>query len=197
MMGLKHNSYHMILKQIPNAFTFFRCLIIIPFLFLLHQHVFTGAFYLFLFAGLSDCLDGWIARTFNWQSSFGSFLDPAADKLLVAASFISLTLLNKLPAWLVALVFLRDLTISLGVLAWYYFIRQEINFKPTLLSKMNTFLQLSLVVFCLFELAFFEVSAYINDILIGLTALTTAATYLDYVLTWSKKACTTGRPLAK
>ncbi len=161
-----------------------------PFLVFLYQHQFAQAFYLFIFAGFTDALDGWLARNFNWQSPLGSFIDPLADKLLVASSFISLALLGLLPWWLVALVFLRDLTISLGVMAWFWFVHRKLDFKPTLLSKVNTGLQLILVTVCLFELAFFAFNPYLMNGLILVTALTTAATYIDYVCTWGKKAYT-------
>ncbi|HAT9653444.1 TPA: CDP-alcohol phosphatidyltransferase family protein, partial [Legionella pneumophila subsp. pneumophila] len=109
----------MILKHIPNTLTLLRLVLIAPFLMYLFHHEYVKAFYIFIAAGLTDGLDGWLARHFQWQSFFGSFVDPLADKLLVASSFISLALLNSLPWWLVLLVFLRDFTISMGVLAWY------------------------------------------------------------------------------
>lgn len=179
----------MILKHIPNALTLFRLGLIIPFLIFLYQQEYVFAFYSFLLAGITDGLDGWLARYFKWQSFFGSFADPLADKLLVAASFISLALIGSLPWWLVILVFLRDLTISMGVLAWYWFIRQKLNFEPTLLSKFNTIFQLALVTLCLFQLAYSQFPTYITNVLIGLTAMTTIITYIDYIWAWSKKAC--------
>lgn len=178
----------MILKQLPNALTLFRLGLIVPFLIFLYSHEYVNSFYTFMLAGLTDGLDGFLARRFHWQSFFGSFVDPLADKLLIASSFISLALLGVLPWWLVALVFLRDFTISMGVLAWYHFIRRKLDFKPTSLSKINTALQLALVTSCLFELAFFHFPSYIFNTLICLTTLTTAITYIDYMWTWSKKA---------
>ncbi|PWY56641.1 phosphatidylglycerophosphate synthase [Legionella qingyii] len=178
----------MILKHIPNALTLLRLILIAPFLFYLYNHEYVIAFYLFIFAGLSDGLDGFLARSFNWQSFFGSFVDPLADKLLIASSFISLALIGVLPWWLVILVFLRDVTISLGVVAWYQFVRRKLDFQPTLLSKINTALQLILVTSCLFELAYFEFSPYLLNVLIILTTFTTAITYIDYIWTWGRKA---------
>ena len=179
----------MILKHIPNALTLFRLVLIGPFLVFLYQHEFVNAFYMFLLAGFTDGIDGWLARHFNWQSTLGSFIDPLADKLLIATSFISLAFLNALPWWLVILVFMRDLTISTGVLAWFWFVQRKLDFKPTLLSKINTSLQLAIVTFCLFELAFSVYTPYLINALIFVTAITTTATYIDYVFTWSRKAC--------
>ena len=178
----------MILKHIPNALTLFRLGLIAPFLIFLYQQEYVNSFYTFILAGLTDGLDGILARRFGWQSFFGSFVDPLADKLLIASSFISLALIGILPWWLVALVFLRDLTISMGVVAWYYFIRRKLDFIPTSLSKINTALQLALVTSCLFELAFFQFPSYVRNTLICLTTLTTAITYIDYMCTWSRKA---------
>jgi cardiolipin synthase (CMP-forming) len=178
----------MILRYIPNALTLIRLALITPFVVSLYQQEYVSAFYIFILAGFTDGLDGWLARSFKWQSLFGSFTDPLADKLLIAASFISLALIGLLPWWLVILVFLRDLTISFGVVAWYWFLQRKLDFKPTYLSKINTFLQLVLLTVCLFELAFFKFSLHLIDILIILTTITTTSTYIDYVWTWGKKA---------
>lgn len=178
----------MILKHIPNALTLFRLGLIIPFLMYLFHHEYTNAFYTFLLAGFTDGLDGWLARYFHWKSFFGSFVDPMADKLLIASSFISLALIGSLPWWLVILVFLRDISISIGVIAWYWFIQRQLDFEPTLLSKCNTTFQLVLVILCLFELAYFKFSPYLVDILIYLTAFTTTITYIHYGWLWCQKA---------
>jgi cardiolipin synthase len=180
----------MILQQIPNLLSLIRLVLIAPFLVFLYQHDFVDAFYTFFLAGFTDGLDGWLARHFKWQTFFGSFIDPLADKLLIASSFISLALIGILPWWLVALVFLRDLTISFGVLAWYWLIQRKLDFKPTNLSKVNTMLQIMLLTLCLFELAFFKFAPHLIEVLILLTTITTTSTYIDYVWTWGKKACT-------
>jgi len=178
------------LKLIPNVLTLFRFVLICPFLLAFYRNDYLHAFYIFLLAGFTDGLDGWLARYCSWQTPLGSCLDPFADKLLVAASFISLALIHQLPWWLVILVFMRDFTISTGVLAWYYFIQKEMDFEPTYLSKINTVLQLGLVTLCLFELAFSPFNYPLRTFLIDLTAFTTAVTYIHYVWTWGKKACT-------
>lgn len=180
----------MILRQIPNALTLARLVLIAPFLVFIYQHAYVNAFYTFIIAGFTDALDGWLARTYQWQSPFGSFIDPVADKLLIASSFISLAMIGCVPWWLVALVFLRDITISITVLGWYWLIPQKPDFKPSYLSKVNTVLQLALVTLCLFELAFANVNAYLLATLTTLTTITTASSYIDYAWTWGKKAFT-------
>lgn len=178
----------MMVKYIPNTLTLFRLGLIIPFLFYLHNHYYVDAFYVFILAGFTDGLDGWLARQFHWQTFFGSFVDPLADKLLVASSFISLALLGSLPWWLVTLVFLRDVTISMGIVAWYWFIQLKLDFEPTMLSKINTSLQLALVTLCLFKLAYFRFPPFIIDGLIYVTALTTSITFFHYIWLGCHKA---------
>lgn len=168
--------------------TVFRLLLIIPFLIFLYQHNYDLAFYLYLLAGITDGLDGWLARYFGWLSPLGSFMDPLADKLLVVSSFIALAFIGSLPWWLVILVFMRDFTISLGVIAWYRVVRSRIDFNPSTLSKINTSVQLILVTLCLFELAFFNLPLYYMDSLVIITAATTTITYINYVWIWSKRA---------
>lgn len=177
----------MILRHIPNILTIARLILIVPFLTFVYQKNYHDAFYTFIIAGSSDCLDGWLARSYHWQSSFGRLIDPIADKLLISSSFISLGLSQFLPWWLVFLVLMRDLTISFGALAWYCFINREFNFEPTFLSKINTVLQLTLVVVALFELTFFQIFPHFTELLILITTCTTAASYLDYVFTWASK----------
>jgi cardiolipin synthase (CMP-forming) len=178
----------MILRHIPNLLTVTRLVLITPFLVFFYRQEYTHAFYIFMFAGFTDGLDGFLARYFNWRSAFGSFTDPLSDKLLIASSYISLACIGKLPLWLVFLVFFRDLTISMGVLVWYYLLHRSLDFQPTLLSKINTVLQLALVTLCLYDLAFFEINSLLLHTLILLTGITTAITFIDYVWTWGKKA---------
>ena len=178
----------MILRNLPNALSLIRCLLIVPFLLFFSQHQYTSAFYVFLAAGFTDALDGWLARSFQWQSAFGSFVDPIADKLLISSSFLALAYTGALPWGLVILVFLRDFTISMGVLAWYGLMNKPLEFEPTYLSKINTVMQLSLVTFFLFEQAFHQSSSRFGHVLLIITVLTTSGSYIDYVWTWGKKA---------
>lgn len=135
-----------------------------------------------MLAGFTDCLDGFLARRYHWQSVLGSFLDPLADKLLIATCFISLAVLGIIPWWLAVLVFSRDLIISMGVV-WYLFFQLKIEFKPTLLSKINTMLQLGLVMLCLLKLTYFQSPDYLFNALICIITATSIITLIDYVWT--------------
>lgn len=176
------------LKHLPNALTILRLLSIAPILYLLHQGEYRYAFLVFFIAGLTDGLDGWLARRFQWQTELGSVLDPLSDKLIIACCFVALALIGLLPWWLVILVFSRDVTICFGVLFWYFLVHKRIDFKPSLISKFNTGMQISLITLCLFELAFFVLPDFIIYSWIIVTSVTTSISYVDYVWTWGRKA---------
>lgn len=177
------------LKQIPNTLTLVRLLLIAPFLICLFHKQFDCVLYIFVIAGITDALDGWLARGFSWQTDVGKMFDPFADKLLISASFISLALLHVLPWWLVILIFARDFTIVVGVVAWYLWIPQTPDLQPSYISKINTVFQLTLVMLCLFDQAFGLRFPILIPIFVSLTAVTTSISFFDYVWTWGKKAC--------
>lgn len=137
---------------VPNAITLLRILLIIPFVFTIAQGRFVAALALFLVAGASDLIDGYAARSLGQESSVGRMLDPAADKLLTTAAFVGLAIprpdLPSIPLWLSASVVLRDVVIVLGSLAVYLTTRFT-GFKPSLMGKINTWLELLLILWFL------------------------------------------------
>lgn len=176
------------LKYLPNLFTLARFFLIVPFLFFFYQKSYDFALYVFVIAGFTDGLDGWLARQFAWQSRLGLILDPIADKLLIVTSFVSLALIHQMPWWLIELVLFRDMSILLGIFAWYQVMRRGLEFKPTWLSKINTAIELFLVSYCLFELSFLHTVDTFKWILILVVALTTTGSYIEYMWMWAKKA---------
>lgn len=137
----------------------------------------------FMLAGLTDGLDGLIARRFGYITRLGSVLDPLADKLLLLSSFIMLTIAGDLPFWLLIIAGFRDLIIVTGVLL-LTILYNHFEMKPILSSKINTFMQIMLVILLLFEKAgIFNLSTWI-PVLIWVVALTTVVSGLQYVLEW-------------
>ena len=136
-------------------------------------------------AGVSDGVDGWLARRFHWQSRLGSLLDPAADKLMLVGCMIALGWLDEVPRWLVALVVARDAVIALGVLAWHRVLR---NFEahPSWLSKATTLAQILFVLWVLARQAFGWHAAM--TVPVWIVAVLAAASGLDYVLRWGRMA---------
>ncbi len=131
------------LLTLPNVISFARlCAVPFAIWFVLHAH-FGLAFGLFALAGLSDALDGWLARR-GRSSMLGSILDPLADKALMVGMYVTLAAVGQLPDWLAILVVFRDLLIVGGVvLLWMT--TQPLAIRPLELSKANTALQLGLV----------------------------------------------------
>lgn len=107
-----------------------------------------AAFWVFVAAGVSDALDGYIAKTFNQKTEVGAILDPLADKALLDGVYIALALSDHLPLWLAALVVSRDILIVLGVIL----IRRRdpvFRVQPLKTGKLNTFLQIMLAAMAL------------------------------------------------
>jgi cardiolipin synthase (CMP-forming) len=101
------------------------------------------AFFVFVCAGISDAIDGYLAKRYGWSTELGSYLDPLADKLLLVSIFIALGVRNELPLWLVIAVVSRDILIVAAVLlAWL--LDQRVVIKPLAVSKANTLAQIVL-----------------------------------------------------
>ena len=128
-------------EQIPNIITVIRILSIAPICWLLWQEAYEWALTLLVLAGLSDALDGFLARRYGWLTRLGAMLDPVADKLFVVAVFIVFGLKGDLPWWLIALVMGRDVVIVLGAIAYRLF-TGRLDMRPLIISKVNTGLQI-------------------------------------------------------
>jgi cardiolipin synthase len=171
----------------PNLITFIRLLLVPAMVWLLLEGSYATALAVFVTAAASDVLDGYLARRFRQQSYVGAVLDPAADKLMVACTAITLTWLELMPVWVAAAVVLRDVVIVAGFLA-YRWLRGHVEMMPTWLGKANT--GLVFVVFTLvlaqaaglIELGRWLLVAYV--VLVG----SIAASGLHYVWVWSAKA---------
>ena len=136
------------LRWLPNAISLGR-IALVPMVFgALLDARYTLALLLFVAAGGSDGLDGFLARSFGWHTELGALLDPIADKLLLIATFAALASSGLVPLWFAALVIARDLVILCGAIA-YHFIVGGLEGRPTLISKLNTLLLLLLVLMVL------------------------------------------------
>jgi cardiolipin synthase len=174
-------------RHIPNLITGLRILLVAPFLWTLLREQYDLALLLFVVAGVSDALDGFLAKYFGWTSEIGGILDPIADKLLLMGAILALGWLNELPIWLVALVILRDLIIISGAIS-YHFLIERLAAAPLIISKFNTLLQLILVCAMIIHYGMIPLPIWLLTALIHLTALTTIWSGAAYVWQWSKRA---------
>src|SRR4030065_667225 len=134
--------------NIPNLLTLFRILLVPIFVILLIYGQTFYAFLAFMIAGVTDALDGFIARVFSQQTVLGAYLDPIADKLLLVTSYIVLAIIGIIPPWLAVLVISRDIFILIGG-AVLFLNHKSFEIRPTLLGKVSTFFQLATVVIAL------------------------------------------------
>lgn len=166
---------------LPNFLTLLRIIAVPAFLILLTNHQYGAGLVLFFAAGITDAVDGAIARIMRTKSDLGASLDPLADKLLVVSSFLMLTWVGAIPTWLFILVAMRDVVILGGYLA-LYFLSNPMEVAPTLISKVNTFNGMFTIGFALLTLARPDIPmAPLNRAVWYLTGTTTALSGLHYV----------------
>lgn len=166
---------------LPNFLTLLRIMAVPVFLILVSDHRYGAGLCLFMAAGITDTVDGVIARLTDTKSDLGATLDPLADKLLLVSSFVILTWLGVIPTWLFILVLTRDVVILAGYLA-IYFVSTPMEVDPTFVGKLNTFNQMFTIGFALLALARPDMPmAMVNLVTWYLTGATTTISGVHYV----------------
>ena len=178
-------------EDIPNLISVMRIFLSVPVVWSMLEHRFDIALLLFAVAGVSDGLDGYLAKHFGWQSRLGGLLDPLADKVLLVSSYLTLAILGFIPVLLMMVVILRDLVIVTGALVYNFRIR-ELEASPSLISKVNTFAQILLVLVVIVANSLVELPEVVIQWLIWLVYLTTIASGVNYVWVWSRRAANIG-----
>jgi cardiolipin synthase len=171
------------LVYLPNLITITRILAVPVIIWMIVTDNLFGAFVLFLAAGVSDGIDGFLARRFRWRTELGAYLDPIADKLLLTSVYAALAFHGHIPAWLGILVVSRDLLIvGAVVLAWL--LDRGMEIKPLLISKINTGLQIGLAVAVLADQGLaLGWTSYLTPLLWATGVLTALSAFL-YLVTW-------------
>lgn len=175
------------LSWLPNAISLLRIALVAPILLLILDGRFDLALLLFFVAGISDGLDGYLAKTFNWHSRTGALLDPIADKLLVGGTFITLAVIHRIPVWLAVLVVFRDVVI-IGGATVYNFLIKPVEGEPTRVSKLNTVFELFFILFVLSNAAYDWPDPITITILGAAILVTVVISGLDYVVSWTRRA---------
>lgn len=174
------------MHHLPNIITIIRLLLIFPIVWCLLGERYLLGLYLFLFAGLSDGVDGLLARRYAWVSTFGKFADPLADKLLVVIVFSVLVYLNMTPLWLLLLLISREVIITSGFLLYLKWF-QHFPVHPSLLSKLNTAVQIAYIVLVLLQLNYQSFPILLVNILLVLLVMTTMLSVIHYIWVWGWK----------
>ncbi len=145
------------------------------------------ALMIFAIASLTDGLDGFLARRFNWRSRFGAVADPLADKALLITAYLVLTYTSVFPLWLFALVLGRDLLIVGGALAYHYCIGR-FDMEPSMPGKLNTLVQVCVVLGTVIILAGLPVQPMWLSVGIWLVAVSAVFSGVHYIVIWSARA---------
>ena len=169
--------------SIPNLITLARILLVPVLIWAITSGETRIAFLLFLAAGVSDAIDGFLAKRFGMATELGAYLDPLADKAMIVSIYVALGVAEAIPRWLVILVVSRDVMI-VGAVILSWLVDRPVKLKPLMVSKANTVAQIALALVVLAALGF-DFDASLATVL--LTALVAALTLLSiafYVADW-------------
>jgi len=177
--------------SIPNLITLGRILLVPVVVWAIASGEMRLAFLLLLAAGLSDAVDGFLAKRFGMATELGAYLDPLADKAMLVSIYVVLAVVGAIPLWLVILVVSRDIMIvSAVILSWV--VDKPIALKPLLVSKLNTVAQIVLALLVIAALGFgFDAQVAIAA-LTGLVAALTSLSVVFYVAEWVRHMNATG-----
>ena len=170
--------------SVPNFISIARLLCVPVIVWLIVTNEMRAAFWLFVAAGLSDAVDGYIAKKFNASTALGRYIDPLADKTLLVSVFVTLGLRGALPDWLVILVVFRDLLIIGGALLFHTLTDRTMRMEPVLISKINTLLQILLIGIVMAHLGLGLDDRGAASVLIYATAVTTVLSGAAYLVRW-------------
>jgi len=169
--------------SIPNLITLARILAVPVILWAITSGEMRIAFALFLAAGLSDLIDGFLAKRFGMATELGAYLDPLADKAMIISIYVALGIVEAIPRWLVILVVSRDIMIvSAVILSWL--VDKPVKLKPIAVSKLNTVAQIVYATVVLAALTFGWEIPLAKGVLMGLVATLTLLSVAFYVAEW-------------
>jgi cardiolipin synthase len=169
--------------NIPNLITLGRILLVPIVVWTIASGAMWVAFVLFVAAGISDAVDGFLAKRFNMTTVLGAYLDPLADKALIVSIYLTLGINGEIPRWLVILVVSRDILIVGGImLSWL--VGSPLKIKPLLVSKLNTVAQIVFACVVLGSLGFRLEVDTLKRVLMGLVAALTLLSIAAYLAAW-------------
>lgn len=169
--------------SIPNLITLGRILMVPVVVWAIMSNAMLSAFALFLAAGVSDAVDGFLAKRFKMTTVLGAYLDPLADKALIVSIYVALGINGKIPAWLVILVVSRDIMI-IGAVVLSWVVGSPVTMKPLLVSKLNTAAQIAFACVVLGSLGFNIEAQFFTAVFMGLVATLTLLSVAAYVAEW-------------
>jgi cardiolipin synthase (CMP-forming) len=174
---------------LPNIITLGRILLVPVIVWAIASGQMTIAFALFAIAGLSDAVDGFLAKRFNMTSEIGALLDPLADKALLVSIYVALGIWGAIPRWLVILVVSRDIMI-VGAVIVSWLLAKPVAMKPLMVSKLNTVAQVTFAALVLAALGFgFDPDPF-DRVLMAIVTILTLLSVAFYLVNWVKHMST-------
>ena len=177
--------------NLPNLITLARLLASPLVIYLILNEAWIAAFWVFLVAGLSDAVDGYLAVRLNAHTRVGGILDPLADKVLLVSVFVTMGYQHRLPQWIVILVVFRDLLIIGGALL-VHTLTGKLEMRPLMISKVNTVMQFVLPVYVLGTLSLGIDDTVFAPALVWIVAATTCISGAAYVVIWTRRTADIG-----
>lgn len=175
--------------NIPNIITLGRILAVPFIVWAIASNQMEIAFAIFIIAGVSDAVDGFLAKRFNMSSELGALLDPVADKALLVSIYMALGIWGAIPRWIVILVVSRDIMIVGAVIvSWLY--GKPIPMKPLMVSKLNTVAQVGFAALVLASLGFGFDSTPYDLVLMALVTIFTLLSVSFYLVEWARHMST-------
>ena len=175
--------------SIPNIITLARIILVPVIIWAIASNEMEIAFAIFVIAGVSDAVDGFLAKRFNMASELGALLDPLADKALLVSIYVALGIWGAMPRWIVILVVSRDIMIVSAVIVSWLF-DKPVEMKPLMVSKLNTAAQVALAALILASLGFgFKPTPY-DAVLMGLVTVFTLVSVSLYLVEWVRHMST-------
>jgi cardiolipin synthase len=171
--------------SIPNLITLARILLVPVLVWAIISGEMRLAFLLFLAAGISDAVDGFLAKRFGMATELGAYLDPLADKVLIVSIYVALGITGALPAWLVILVVSRDIMI-VGAVILSWLVDRPVAMKPLLVSKLNTVAQIVFATLKLASLALDFNAEPALTLVLGLVVILTLLSIGFYLRGWMR-----------
>jgi cardiolipin synthase len=175
--------------SIPNIITLGRIILVPVIIWAIASNQMEIAFAIFVVAGVSDAVDGFLAKRFNMASELGALLDPLADKALLVSIYVALGIWGAMPRWIVILVVSRDFMIVTAVIVSWLF-DKPVPMKPLMVSKLNTAAQVALAALVLASLGFGFAPMPYDAVLMGLVTVFTLVSVSLYLVEWVRHMST-------
>jgi cardiolipin synthase len=171
--------------SLPNLISLARLVMVPAVIAMIAAQRWQEASVIFVLAGVSDAVDGWLAKTFGWRTELGAYLDPVADKALLVSIYVALAIVNVVPAALTIIVVARDLMI-IGAVLISWLLGAPVEIKPLLISKVNTAVQIGFAAMVLGAKAFrFSTEPWL-DVALYVVAALTLASLAVYLTRWAR-----------